>query len=153
MCFLAKSLFTLIDLCACALLWWRNHNLSIYCCRLLTLCLGSVVQISFVQSTCNHFALVDSLVMLSSVLVVEGRPILELSSLSTRPYMKCWKHVFFGRPFHLGPFCLCLFRLRHFSTLVLFGANSEPFDSLVIYSFLLFFCCFMQLLNRSVELL
>ena len=58
--FLAKSRFTLIALCAGALSWW-SHDLSLHSCHLLTLCLGSVLQISFVQSTCNHFAPADSL--------------------------------------------------------------------------------------------
>ena len=55
-------------------------------------------------------------------------------------------------------FFLRLFRLRHFLAQVffipdLFGAYLEPFDSSVIYSILLFFCRFAQLLSRSVEFL
>ena len=59
----------------------------------------------------------------------------------------------FGATISSRTFFLRLFRLRHFYAHVLFGADSQPFDSSVIYSFLLFFCRFAQLLSRSVELL
>ena len=61
--FLANSLFALIALCAIVhvLAWWRSHDLSLHSYRLLTLCLGSVFQMSFVESNCDHFAPADSL--------------------------------------------------------------------------------------------